>query len=294
MTFVRAREPTDVSSRHALLLTAPALAVFALLLVAPLVFLARVSLLPSAPSAPLTGPVSVSGYAEMTDPYLVAILVRTVRVAVLTTLGCLVLGYPLALGVARSRGTWRAVQMVLVISPLFVSVVVRAYGWMLILGNRGLVNGVLIWLGLIDRPLRLLGTEAAVVVGLVEALLPFMVLSLAAVIERLDPALEEAARGLGDSAVGAFFRVTLPLSMPGAVAGSLLVFMVAMGSYATPALLGGSQVRLMVTEIYTQVTAVFNWPLGAALSIVLLTVSLGIIGTVVRATRATTVTGGVA
>ena len=152
--------------------------------------------------------------------------------------------------------------MGLVITPLFVSVVVRAYGWVLLLGRRGPVNGLLTVSGLREAPVRLLNTETAVVVGLVEALLPFMVLSLEAVIRRIDPALEEAARGLGASALGAFWRVTLPLSAPGAATGSMLVFMVATGSYATPALLGGSQVRMMVTEIYTQITAVFNWPLG--------------------------------
>ena len=166
---------------------------------------------------------------------------------------------------------------ILVLSPLFVSVVVRAYGWLLILGNRGLLNGLLTTLGLQSTPTRFLSTEGAVVAGLAEALLPFMVLSLSAVLERQPPDLEAAARGLGASALGAFWRVTLPLSLPGALAGSLLVFMVAMGSYATPALLGGSTVRLMVTEIYTQVTAVFNWPLGAALSVTLLLVSLLIV-----------------
>lgn len=265
-----------ISNRAALLLTLPALLLFVLLLVGPMAFLLRVSLLPSAPGAALSGPLSPATYAELADPYTLAILLRTLRIALLTTLICLVLGYPLAISVARAQGLSRTIQMVLVISPLFVSVVVRAYGWILVLGNRGLINGALLWLGLVAEPVRLLNTEAAVVVGLAEALLPFMVLSLAAVLERQDPALQEAARGLGDSPLGTFFRVTLPLSRPGALAGALLVFMVSMGSFATPALLGGSQVRLMVTEIYTQMTAVFNWPLGAALSVVLLTAALAV------------------
>lgn len=280
-----------ISNRAALLLTAPALLLFVLLLVGPLAFLLRVSLLPSAPGAALAGPLSLAAYGELADPYTLGILTRTLRVAAVTTLACLVLGYPLAISIARARGTSRTVQTVLVISPLFVSVVVRAYGWILVLGNRGLVNGALTWLGILAEPVRLLNTETAVVIGLVEALLPFMVLSLAAVLERQDPALEEAARGLGDTALGAFFRVTLPLSRPGALAGSLLVFMVSMGSFATPALLGGSEVRLMVTEIYTQMTAVFNWPLGAALSVVLLTVSVTVIVAVSRLAGTTRVSG---
>ncbi len=271
-----------VSNRSALLLTTPAVLLFTLLLVGPLGFLVGVSLLPSAPAAELSGAMSLATYGELGDPYIVGIMLRTLRIAGLTTAFCLVLGYPLATSVARARGLSRTLQMVLVISPLFVSVVVRAYGWILVLGNRGLVNSVLVWLGVLDEPARLLNTEAAVIIGLVEALLPFMVLSLAAVLERQDPALEEAARGLGDSAFGTFVRVTLPMSRSGALAGSLLVFMVSMGSFATPALLGGSQVRLMVTEIYTQVTSVFNWPLGAALSIALLAVSLAVIAAASR------------
>ncbi|MCC6176615.1 MAG: ABC transporter permease [Chloroflexi bacterium] len=258
------------------LLLVPAGLVFLALLVLPLFFLVRFSLLPPAPSAPLQGPLSLASYAELADSYIVNILIRTLRIAAPVTVACLVLGYPVAISLARATGVWRTIQVILVISPLFVSVVVRAYGWLL-LGNRGVVNGTLTFLGLQDRPTRFLQTEGAVVAGLAESLLPFMVLALSAVLQRQDPALVEAARGLGASPLGAFWRVTLPLSLPGALAGSLLVFMVTMGSYATPALLGGSQVRLMVTEIYTQVTSVYNWPLGAALAVVLLLVSLGIV-----------------
>jgi putative spermidine/putrescine transport system permease protein len=258
------------------LLLVPAGVLFLFLLVLPLAFLVGVSLVPHSPSgsAPTTTGLSFDGYRELADPYVFRILWRTVRVSLLVTALCLVLGYPLSLSVARSAGAWRSVQLILVISPLFVSIVVRSYGWLLLLGNRGIINGMLTHIGLVSQPLKLLNTEGAVVVGLAEALLPFMVLSLAAVLERQDPSLREAARGLGASPVTEFLKVTLPLSLPGALAGSLLVFMVAMGSYATPALLGGSQVRLMVTEIYTQVTAVYNWQFGAALSVALLLVSL--------------------
>ncbi len=287
----RVRDFSVLRSREASGLLAPAILVFAALLVAPLAFLFRMSLLPSMPAAPLDGPLGLGGYLEILDPYFLGILWRTLRIAGLTTAGCLLLGYPVALSIARSRGWWRAVQMGLVITPLFVSVVVRAYGWVLLLGRRGPVNGLLTVSGLREAPVRLLNTETAVVVGLVEALLPFMVLSLEAVIRRIDPALEEAARGLGASALGAFWRVTLPLSAPGAATGSMLVFMVATGSYATPALLGGSQVRMMVTEIYTQITAVFNWPLGAVLALGLLAVSLACVGGAMRLAAASRAPG---
>lgn len=255
-------------------LLAPAGIVYLFLLVAPLAFVLRTSVLPPGPAAPLEGPAGLESYRALLEPYHLAILGRTVRLSIATTLLCLVLGYPLALSITQARGAWRTVQILCVISPLFVSVVVRSYGWVLLLGNRGLVNTALIALGILHQPIRLLYTEGAVVVALVESLLPFMTLSLVAVLARRPSDLEAAARGLGASPFEAFLHVTLPLSLPGAVAGSVLVFLVSMGAYATPALVGGSRMRVMVTEIYTQVTTVFNWPLAASLSLLLLSVSL--------------------
>jgi putative spermidine/putrescine transport system permease protein len=255
-------------------LLAPAGLVYLALLVAPLALVLRTSFLPPGPGASLEGPFSLGSYRALVDPYHLSILGRTLRVSIATTLLCLLLGYPLALSITHASGAWRTVQTIFVISPLFVSVVVRSYGWVLLLGNRGLVNILLMALGVVREPLRLLGTEGAVILALVEALLPFMTLSLVAVLTRRPRDLETAARGLGASPFQAFVHVTLPLSLPGALAGSLLVFMVSMGAYATPALVGGSRMRVMVTEIYTQVTTVFNWPLAAALSLLLLAVSL--------------------
>lgn len=258
------------------LLLLPSGAIYAALLLAPIVLLLRTSLLPEGPGAPLEGALSLSSYAALADRYYVAIFARTLRIAALTTLFCLLFGYPLALSVSRSRGTWRGLQLLLLVSPLFVSVVVRAYGWVLLLGNRGLVNSALLSLGVIDAPIRLLHSETAVVLALVEALLPFMAISILAVLDRLAPELEEAARGLGASRFETFRHVTLPLSLPGALSGALLVFMVSMGSYATPALIGGARIRVVVTEIYTQATAVFNWPLAASLSLTLLVLALAV------------------
>ncbi len=261
------------ASRDTLCL-APSGLLYLLLLVVPLALLLRTSLLPPGPAAPLEGPLSVGSYAALVDGYYGTILLRTLRIALLTTLASLALGYPLALSVSRARGGWRTAQLLLLVSPLFVSVVVRAYGWILILGNRGVVNTLLMSAGIIDAPLRLIHTEGAVVVALVEALLPFMALSIVAVLDRLAPELEDAARGLGASPFHTFVQVTLPLSLPGALSGAVLVFMVSLGSYATPALIGGARIRVMVTEIYTQATTVFNWPLAASLSLSLLAIAL--------------------
>lgn len=273
--------PRDSQRARDALCLAPGGAVYLLLLVAPLVLLARTSLLPPGPSAPLEGPLSLASYTALFDSYFGAILLRTLRIALTTTLVCLVLGYPIALSVSRSRGGWRTLQLLLLVSPLFVSVVVRAYGWILLLGNRGVVNSMLMSWGVIDEPLRLIHTEGAVVVALVEALLPFMALSIVAVLDRLSPDLEDAARGLGASQWHTFVHVTLPLSLPGALSGAVLVFMVSLGSYATPALVGGARIRVMVAEIYTQATTVFNWPLAASLSLSLLAIAL-VLATVSR------------
>lgn len=202
------------ASRDTLCL-APSGLVYLLLLVVPLVLLLRTSLLPPGPAAPLEGPLSVGSYTALVDGYYGTILLRTLRIALLTTLVSLALGYPLALSVSRARGGWRTAQLLVLVSPLFVSVVVRAYGWILLLGNRGLVNTLLMSAGIIDAPLRLIHTEGAVVVALVEALLPFMALSIVAVLDRLAPELEDAARGLGASPFHTFVQVTLPLSLPG-------------------------------------------------------------------------------
>ena len=266
------------ASRDTLCL-APSGLVYLLLLVVPLALLLSTSLLPPGPAAPLEGPLSVGSYAALVDGYYGTILARTLRIALLTTLASLALGDPLALSVSRARGGWRTAELLLLVSPLFVSVVVRAYGWILILGNRGVVNTLLMSAGFIEEnaPLRLIHTEGAVVVALVEALLPFMALSIVAVLDRLAPELpelEDVARGLGASPLRTFVHVTLPLSLPGALSGAVLVFMVSLGSYATPALIGGARIRVMVTEIYTQATTVFNWPLAASLSLSLLAIAL--------------------
>jgi len=261
------------ASRDTLCL-APSGLVYLLLLVVPLVLLIRMSLLPPGPAAPLEGPLSLGSYTALVDGYYGTILLRTLRIALLTTLMSLALGYPLALSVSRARGWWRTAQLLVLVSPLFVSVVVRAYGWILLLGNRGLVNTLLMSTGIINAPLRLIHTEGAVVLALVEALLPFMALSIVAVLDRLAPELEDAARGLGASPFQTFVQVTLPLSLPGALSGAVLVFMVSLGSYATPALVGGARIRVIVTEIYTQATTIFNWPLAASMSLSLLAIAL--------------------
>jgi putative spermidine/putrescine transport system permease protein len=164
-----------------------------------------------------------------------------------------------------------------VIAPLLTGIVVRTFAWMTLLADRGVINTTLGWLGVTDKPLPLMYNEFGVVVGLVHIYVPFMVLTLVGVIGRIDRTLEEAARGLGANRLRAFLEVTLPLSFPGILAGSLLVFALAISAYVTPVLLGGNNVLTLPMLIYQQVSASFNLGFAGALGVVLLAVSLALV-----------------
>jgi putative spermidine/putrescine transport system permease protein len=257
------------------LLALPAAGVLGLFCVAPLLYLVRYSFFVYVPGDPLATGFTFANYGKfLSDPYYLEVLAQTLGIGLAVTSASLVLGFPVAYGLARWRSRWRAVCLVLIISPLYVSAVVRAYGWLVILGDAGVVNNLLRWLHVVDRPVRMMFTPLAVVIALTEVALPFMILVLASVIQNIDPALEDAAANLGARPWRVFREVVLPLSLPGVVAGSMLVFILATGSYVTPALTGGKSVKMLVTEVYQQMTAIYNWPFGAASAFVLLAVTL--------------------
>lgn len=209
------------------------------------------------------------------DTFHLEVLWTTLRLGVYTTLAALLVGYPLAHLMARMRSRLGAVLLlVAVLAPLLTGVVVRTYAWMTLLSDQGVVNSLLTDLGLIQGPLPLMYNELGIVVALVHIYVPFMVLTLVGVIGRIDERLEEAARSLGASRLRAFAEVTLPLSLPGILAGSLLVFALAISSYVTPILMGGFQVMTLPILIYQQVSASFNLGFAAALGLVLLSVSI--------------------
>ena len=178
--------------------------------------------------------------------------------------------YPIALFLHRLPPARRNLLFVITVSPLLVSVVVRTYGWMVILGDQGLVNSLLLSTGLISAPLRLVNGWIGVTVGLVEVLIPYMALSLISGFGRLDAHLEEAAASLGANAWRRFFRVVFPLTMPGVALGCLLCFVLSMSSFITPKLLGGGRVFLLATEIYDLAVIQLEWPRAAATSVVVL------------------------
>ena len=215
----------------------------------------------------------VALYADLlSDPIVLRVLWRTVWIAAATTLFCVLLGYPLALFLARSKH--RNLWLILVISPWLVSIVVRTFGWMVLLGNRGVVNTTLRDLGLIDVPIRMLFTPTAVLIGLTHVFLPFVVIAILSSLLQQDRRLEEASRILGGTRWQTFRRVTLPLSMPGVIGGASLVLLMAMGAIVTPLLLGGLRDRMLGTQIYTEVFQVFNFERATAMALILLVSAL--------------------
>jgi spermidine/putrescine transport system permease protein len=214
-------------------------------------------------------PWTIENYFRLADPLYGGILVRSFAISLVATLLCLVLGFPLALFIARS-GTRRNLYLNLVMIPFWTSFLVRTYAWMFLLRDTGLINTALQATGLIREPLPLLYNDGAVLLGLVYGYLPFMVLPLYTSLEKLDRSLLEAAADLGARPWTAFVQVTLPLSMPGIRAGSILVFISCIGAYLTPDLLGGSKTIMVGNVIQNQFTGARDWPFGAACSLVLM------------------------
>ena len=271
------RSTTGITSFSAAALVGPATIIVVILLVAPLLILFRYSLNRFVPGKFMVDALTVENYVKVfVDPYYRAVLLRTGLIAALCTALCLALGYPAAYFLARTRSRFKTWLVLLVVMPLFVGNAVRAAGWMVVFGRQGAFNTALNSLGIIDAPLDIMYTPLAVIIGITGFNLPFMVLTLQSVIEGVDPALEEAALGMGARPWRVFSRVTLPLSLPGVVAGSLLCFILAMNAYANPVLLGGPRFQMMAPVVYTQISEQSNWPLGGALAFVLMMATLAL------------------
>jgi len=257
-------------------LLAPPLAMTLALFVAPVVYLFWVSLHQASPSELYGAALTLQNYAQVFgDSFYLAIIRRTLGVAAAILALSLIIGYPVAYFVALLPTRRRMLVLLLLLFPLMVSNVVRAYGWVALLGRRGVVNAGLAGAGLIDAPLDLLYTMPAVVVGLMTILLPYMVISIANALAALDRRYEEAAQALGAGPLRTFLHVTLPLSTPGVASGTLLVLLLTLSAYVTITLLGGPRSKLLVSMIYDGVTA-FQWPHAAALAFILLALALAL------------------
>ena len=210
-----------------------------------------------------------------TDDLYVAAWLSSLRIAATATLVCLLLGYPMAYAIARAAPGRRPLLLMLVILPFWTSFLIRVYAWMGLLAENGILNQVLRWTGLASDPGTILGTEWAVQLGIVYAYLPFMVLPLYATLEKLDWSLLEAAADLGAKPIAAFFTVTLPLSLPGIVAGCLLVFIPAVGEFVIPDLLGGTNTLMIGKVLWDEFFTNSDWPLASAVAICLLVLLVG-------------------
>jgi putative spermidine/putrescine transport system permease protein len=270
-----ARDERAGEGRAAALLVGPATIFVALALLIPIAILFRYSLNRFEPGRFMVDALTLANYVRFfTDAYYTDVMLRTLRVAVTTTALCLLLGFPLAYVLARTTSRFKNVLVMLVVLPLFVGNAVRAAGWMTAFGSRGFVNAALMGLGITSEPITIMYTEFAVVIGIAAVNLPFMVLTLQSVIEGIERPVEEAALSLGAPPWQAFRRVVLPLAMPGVLAGTILTFILAMNAYATPVLLGGPRFQMMGPLVYGQFAQQNNWPFGAAISFILMTVTL--------------------
>jgi spermidine/putrescine transport system permease protein len=221
-------------------------------------------------------------YLKVFDPLYLEIVGRTLVIATLNTLLCLLLGYPLAYFIAFKGRRWRNALILMVMIPFWTSLLVRAYAWVVILGGNGLANRTLQFLNITDGPINLIYTPQAVTMGLVYSYLPFMILPLYASLEKFDVRLKEAAQDLGASRWQAFWKVTFPLSMPGVIAGSILVFIPSAGEFVVPNLLGGSRTVMIGNLIQQQFLQARDWAFGSALSIILAVLLIGAIMFYVR------------
>jgi putative spermidine/putrescine transport system permease protein len=204
------------------------------------------------------------------DEYYINVLLVTLRIGLLVTLIALVTGYPFAMYLTQAPPRERSILMLLIISPLLVSVVIRTFGWVIVLSPKGLINWALLGLGILSVPLKLMYTETAVVIGLTHIFYPFMVLAIYTALRNIDPEVIRAAQSLGAGPARTFWQVTLPLSIPGVVAGSLIVFALSVSSFVTPSLLGGPWVKVAAYLAWEQNVTVLDWPFAAAISVILL------------------------
>ncbi len=256
----------------------PSLVLLLVGFVAPVGMLVPTSVRPYVPLVGITSGFTLRHYVRLlTDSYYLEIIGRTLALGLTVTAATLVVGYPVALFLARTRSRWRSWLTLLVIFPLMLNLVVRTFGWIALLAQNGLVNQALQAIGLVDGPVKLLFNFTGLMIGLTHIFLPFMILVLIGAIQNIPRDVEDAARVLGASWAGAFLRVTLPLSAPGIVSGSILVFVLAISALVTSRLLGGPTYQVMSTLIYDEFLQRLNWPAGSAQSLLLTVLVLGLI-----------------
>ncbi len=264
-------------------LALPLAAFFALFFIAPLGLLVAISF---ETERQMTGTLGIGQYAAfLSDGLNLAVLRDTLLVGAKATLLCLLFGYPLAWLCTRVSARWQAVLIFLVVLPIVTSVVVRTFAWIVILGRHGIVNEAILALGLSAQPLKLLFSETGVVIVLAQVQMPLMVLPLITTLQRIDPNLESASQALGAGAWRTFFKVTLPLSLPGIIAGTILTYTACVTAFVTQSLIGGSRLLFMPMMIFQQAMDLQNWPFAAAVSVIFMVSVLLIVAMLVALSR---------
>ncbi len=259
-------------------MSGPGLLVFVTMLLAPLALTAILSLNVFNGMEGIQNVYSLKNYLEIfSDSYYLEIFARTAVMSAIVTVLCVVLGVPETIIISRMRGRWRGVFLLIILAPLLISVVVRTLGWSILMGNNGLINKGLMLFHIIDEPLRLAFTMTGVTIAMVHVMVPFMVISVWASLQKLDPQVENAGLSLGASQRTVFRRVVLPQLLPGILSGSIIVFALSASAFATPALLGGRRLKVVATAAYDEFLNTLNWPLGAAIAVVLLVANVVII-----------------
>jgi putative spermidine/putrescine transport system permease protein len=267
-------EERSASFLSAGVLIGPATVIVVMGLLLPICILFRYSLNQFKPRVMMVEAFTAENYIKFfTDPYYTNIFFTTLKVALICTAICLVLGFPLAYVLARTQTRFKNILIMLVVLPLFVGNAVRAAGWMTLFGSKGFLNVTLMDLGIISEPMQIMFTEGAVIAGIIAVNLPYMVLTLQSVIEGIERNIEEAAFSLGAGPFAMFRRVLWPLALPGIIAGTILTFILGMNAYATPVLLGGPKFKMMGPLVFGQFQ-LNNWPFGAAVSFILMTATL--------------------
>lgn len=278
-----ARRLRESSSLQGTVLVLPGLLWMVLFLIVPLLLIVVLSLAWRGEYGPVDwganvgeffSRLSFDNYVRLVDPLYMGVLWTSLRMAAMTTAICLVVGYPVAYFLARSATRLRNLLLFLLLIPFWTNFLIRIYAWMLLLRTEGLVNRSLVAIGLIPEPLQIMYTPTAVMIAMVYEFLPFMILPLYTSLEKLDPALLEAASDLYARPLRTFLRVTLPLSLPGVIAGTILVFIPTMGMFVVPDLMGGARTALVGNLVQRQFLAARDWPFGAAASMVLMALTL--------------------
>ena len=261
-------------SRTPWLLVAAPMALLLVFFVVPNVLLLSTSFLKSEAQS-LTGELTLENYGFLFSKSIYQwAFARTFIVGASVGLLCVLLGYPLAYFLVRTKSRWKGLLIALALAPLLASVVVRTYGWYIILNRFGVANDVLLALGVTAERIAFMPSTGAIIIGLAHALLPYAVLTIMGSLNGINPNLEQAAMSLGASRTRTFFHVVLPLSLPGIAGGFILAFSIAISAYATPAILGGPATQVMATAIYGFMTQLLDWSIGAALAVVLIVSSL--------------------